>query len=424
MLSMQSRYPDGPLLKDPSDLDVPNLNSETVHHVANARVVLADYDAIQHDFPHLRARHLAGHDRTVRGIAASSREACVRRCIDQWLLDSAAYVSSSQVSQAVVNTRIETDGRTSIAYRPPRYGRAVVVPIPQAENERQSEALTERGLLDLKGVGVGPDRVPTNGHQSSGLEYLSIALSDYLLKKAIDGILARSLPTVSTVPVYAVLDLGFDVRDGHLGTQPAGMHVRRAHRRPVCQTDRKYEQDVVVAIEDIFRRYGITTATRGCQLHITRDDGRVTWRIGQNPSFAVSRQETVALSLALLGRSSRVTIDWPVVQLARGITWPPPSAQVVDFGHIRVESSFDSLVMGGTGSTLSERVVWPNELRFVQPNPSVALPIDRWNRKILAAQCREWSTKLRVGDLSRREFEKMCDAYLAELDTQWASQSN
>jgi hypothetical protein len=58
-----------------------------------ARVVFADHDLLQHDFPFLLNRRL----------------------LDEWLLTNTAFISESQPRQNLVNTPIETTDERVVA---------------------------------------------------------------------------------------------------------------------------------------------------------------------------------------------------------------------------------------------------------------------------------------------------------------------
>jgi hypothetical protein len=415
---MNSRFTEGPLLRVAADIDVPKLAEESVLHIATARVLVADYEVIQHDFAELSTENLTLLNPQLDLLDGERRRHALHALIDDWLLHNAAFISTAQAAQCVVNTPIEVDGRSKVAYRPPRYGRAVVVPLCQSEMCHPSlvrSGFMSAGLLDLKGAGVAPTKIPTNGHQSSGLEYLAVALSDFILKKAIDEIFARGLSAVSTVPVYAVLDLGFDVCGGFFGTGAAGMHVRRAHRRPIEGVGTGVDRELAARIESVLRRYGITTATKGFQLHIAATQGRVSWQVGDNSPFDLVDPRAIGVSLSLLERAKamRLIIDRPVVQLMRNVS--SAGAQMVDFGHLRVESSFAHPFMCRYSGAVIENIVWPDSREFVRPDPAVALPPARWDRRQLAASCSDVIERFRTGKWTRGDVEGFVDNLLQPL---------
>jgi hypothetical protein len=393
--------------------------TEGVLHIRGARVVLAEYDVIQHDFPELRDETLSSTHPELLVLCNLERQALVHALIDEWLLSHSAFISIAQAAHTKVNSLISTDGNRTTAYRPPFYGRAAVVPIGNSRSMRAGGSFSSGGLLDLKGVGVSPERIPSHGYRSSGLEYLGIALSDFLLKKVIDEIFARDLPTMWTVPVYAVLDLGFDIIQGIHGTGPAGMHVRRAHRRVLPGADRAIEHEASFEIECTLRRYGITAATKGMQLHITRHDNRVVWQSGGDPPFCPKTVDRVAFSLALLDRANPITLDQRDVQLAREVDWPPARGQMVDFGHLRVEPRFDFPLVRNPQHMGLDNLVWPDSSVFIQPDPLLCLPHATWRRRTLVDLCFDLATQFRSGNISKTALRERIDHILRTLLDRW-----
>jgi len=132
--SAARRFPPGPLLRTAGELEDDGLRPDRTLRVASARVVFVDHVLVQHDFPALS-------DAALGEVPARCDE--VRA---HWLLEHAGVVSAAQTRQNLVNTPIETIGEERPAWRPMRYGRALVV-----------DAGPPAGLLDLKGVGLAPD---------------------------------------------------------------------------------------------------------------------------------------------------------------------------------------------------------------------------------------------------------------------------
>ena len=50
-----ARYPSNPVLRTVEELDDPGVKQEEALHVSTARVVIANYELIQNDFPELRS---------------------------------------------------------------------------------------------------------------------------------------------------------------------------------------------------------------------------------------------------------------------------------------------------------------------------------------------------------------------------------
>jgi hypothetical protein len=229
-----------------------------------ARVVFARHAVIQHDFPFMKDAALLGRDESLRALGGAARARALRRVREEWLLSHAGVVSATQARGAEVNTRVCVGGAAREVWRPTRYGRGLVVSVETLEGTAGGNSA---GLLDLKGAGVAPGRVPSLGHHSSGLCTLGEVLREFLFQTLIDEIFRRAAPRFWTVPAYAVIDPGFDVRLAGGEAVPAGMLVRRAHRRPEGGTElpRRFsvEEQTQVELELLLRHYGLTSSNRG-----------------------------------------------------------------------------------------------------------------------------------------------------------------
>lgn len=413
------RYPEGPLLRTPSDLDVPDLATEEVRHVSTSRVALADYDLIQHDFPELNTQNLQVRLPRLARLSTTERDQVIQDIVDDWLVASAAYVSVPQVEQTVTNTLIQTDG-ASIGFRPPKYGRALVVsiqPDPNADEEGGRWPATMPGLLDIKGAGVAPGKTPEK-RECDGLSYLANVLYDYVIKRAIDAIFEREVTTLWTVPVYAILDLGFDVVDAGCGAAPAGLHVRRAHRRVLTmeQFGPAYSE-VTLEIERILRKYGLTAVSVRRRLDLREVDGRLFVTCDGKESPIVG-PEQIGLCLKLLRTKKFVSVDRVDSQLARGATFPPASAQMYDFGTLHVERNFER-PLNYMNSLAPEHLVWPENGDCVGPEPHVCLPFDTWNRRRLLSICHKLALQFRTDMISRRALREQLEEPLDQMVERW-----
>ncbi len=202
--------------------------------LANAKVVLADYPLIRHDFAApLEARY-------GKEIARISEPE-----IDAWLLDSAGYISAAQAKQAQVNTAIPVHAHEVVtALRPADYGRALVFnPSPGV-------------LIDVKGSGA---RSPKQTDHANGLATLGEVIREFAYEQLVHKIFRHSQSDRRTVGHYAVIDAGFDVKFGDGGQDRAGLILRQAHVRA---TGDKSALGIPTAlkIETVLRRYGITSA--------------------------------------------------------------------------------------------------------------------------------------------------------------------
>ena len=347
------RFPIGPLLRHVEELYQPTVARESAVRLAEARVVLADYELLRADFPYLST--------------STPTE------IDAWLLEHAAVISGRQTVANNVNTTIPiTDQRVPVA-RPPRYGRAIVVPI------------AEGGLLDIKGAGVADDAVPQRFVHSTGLMFLGEALSDLAYQRAIDRMLRHAESAFWSVPTYAVLSVGFGIHSDP-GILSAGLQVRRAHRRPLMGGDLPSGgttgQRVKFEIEMILRHFGVTSCNSVTTIERTiADDGERQYSYGGQPMTGHSPEQRQQID-ALLG-TDHDRFEGVNIQLVREHSMQPASAQIVDFGHYEVRRRFEHPVVSLVNDRLARwgGALRPNHPRFVQPDPELVLPLDEWENQ-------------------------------------------
>ena len=401
--------------------------------MSNARVVLAEYELLQHDFVELSEKNLIRRNPDLGGLDSTQRAIAIRSIIDDWLIANAAFVSAAQVGQAIVNTPIPTDGGPIVGYRPPRYGRAVVVSIKDVARFRLPNNPRwdiGDGLLDLKGSGVAAEKKPSHEMHSDGLEYLGVALGDFVLRVIVEEIFRRTAPTLWSVPIYAVLDLGFDVRSGWRGTAEAGLHVRRSHRRPsmgnMLPQSGSPEERVQCEIEMLLRNYGLTSANGMNSLLIEERGGSIAARIDGEVLENLTQSERAVLLRLRAGRDlhrlqlvhAKETeaptyiwghrIDRINIQLAREVGNEPATAQMVDFGHINARSSFRFPI----SSAVNDRpfclggIIWPDNAAYIQPSPRLLLPFEFWDRFSLNELCFGLASKFRQGEISQDELRR------------------
>jgi len=300
--------------------------------------------------------------------------------IDAWLLHYAAVVSEAQLQYATTNEHIPVVGPTRVAYRPPRYGRALVVPLQDTwpngaylDPEHRPE-----GLFDVKGCGVAVGQVPSCQLHRSGLLALPIALGELVAQLVIERIFEYLQVDVRGVGIYAILDLGFLMkgRDGSL--MPAGAIIRRAHQRPAGNIERPdYDTEphrIKLALEFMLRRFGVTSCAPVTQFRIWREED------GLHCSYAgtLDRIPSAGLKRFLKKMSLQAPVDFDMtnVQLVRGATLTPLSAVLVDFGQFdfAIERFMNPLAcfvqkrpMHWGGFIDSTSRYW------VQPNPEISI---------------------------------------------------
>ncbi len=154
--------------------------------------------------------------------------------IFNWFEKMAGLVSSAQAQQEVVNTRIETTGEKVKVFRPPGYGRAIVVEFTEGDYQ---------GAFEVKMSGVAPDRFPTHGPHGNGLGTLGEVIREDQFENAERAAIAQTAKSKihkddskkmslgGTVAGYGVMYAGYDVKHADGNTSPAGIYVRQAHKR-------------------------------------------------------------------------------------------------------------------------------------------------------------------------------------------------
>lgn len=283
-------------LSDPSKLN--KAQKESMLRVTSARVILADYNLLKKDFPELRA---------------TSNEV-----IDQWLLDHAAYVSKPQAAQENVNTHIPT-AQEQDAYRPKDYGRAAVFQAGQ-------------GLLDVKGTG---SLFPYKSDHSNGLASLGEAIREFAYGKLVNMIFKQSRSGFETVEGYAVIDLGFDIKNADGPPSAAGVIVRQAHER----SNGAYSlinNNIALKMEKLLRHFGITSA--GAHRNL--------W-----------------------------SYEWLNIQGTK-------DGALVDFGGFLAVDKFEKPLVEAFQDLQADPLMSVKEVKKLQPDPDLRVPLSEWGTTV------------------------------------------
>ena len=167
---------------------------QKVLKLTEAKVLIADYDFDYADFP--STAYLSNSE------------------IDEWLLKYVGYISDTQTVQTTVNTSIPTSSEHRFAYRPPRYGRALVYEVFDP-----SDTSVQVGLIDAKGVGATN---PIQKNHGNGIATLGEVIREYVYEKMVNEILVEEKIGHHTIGSYAVIDPGFDVIHEDGSQSPAG----------------------------------------------------------------------------------------------------------------------------------------------------------------------------------------------------------
>ena len=380
------RCSNAPLINSISQVSSGPIEEDELAPVHGAKVVCANYHAIVHDFPQIYSDE-ARRKNPLPGCAscASSGKMCTK-AIDAWLIRNAAFISKQQTLPNPVNSLIQIDGNSlRRAYRPPDYGRAVVVPI-----DTPAQA-GEAGYLDLKGVGVAPGKLPSHEPHSSGLEYLGNAIVDFFYGWLVDTIFARVCPGYHVLPVYAVLDLGFDIVGGGYGVAPAGMHVRRAHSRPFphLPLSGSAREKLMVHVELLLRFFGLTTSNFVTAYELSAGDTGQVLRCSGHPipvETDVERQKAAHI-IDVIQKSGGISLDMLNVQLTNDGDWDEKRLEIFDFGHVNAARDFAAPLANPIrdGALRVGRIILPTQPQFVRPNPEVAVNTDFCNRELANA---------------------------------------
>lgn len=345
--------------------------------------MFAHHEILQHDFPSMKDAALLRRQETLRALpnAARRREA-LRRMREDWLLAHAGVISVTQARQTNVNTRIHVEGALREVWRPTRYGRGLVVPVETSDG---SDGEQFDGLLDLKGTGVAKGCEPSLKYHSSGLCSLGEVLREFLFQSLIDEIFRRAAPCFWTVPIYCVIDLGFDVLNSGGESAPAGMLVRRAHRRRAGGMELpmrfSVEEQTQVEIELLLRHYGLTSSNRGTRFRFEEgSDGPRVFYAGDAVSH-LSRDDLKLIRGWLRDANLPLECDGINIQMAHGVELTGAlRAQLVDFGHYEMRGRFtDPLVSLVCNQPLRwGAAIGFGDPSFVQPSPELCLSEAKW----------------------------------------------
>jgi hypothetical protein len=444
----------GTVLRELGELELPALEPEKLYAISGARVLFADHELIRRDFPELREESVED--------------------IERWLLENAAFLSEAQCRPSDVSPGIDTSAaRAILAYRPPRYGRAAVASIGQRrprDGAPQSGRTALGGLLDLKGIGVAPGRVPEQRVHGDGFLWLGEAIVDYINQRVIDEIFERNGHDASTLPVYGLIDLGLDARlpwkelrerypldyiiraefmkswnpddvarELETATAPVGVLVRRAHRRDPEGLDLpasgSWEQEAIRGVELLLRKYGITSCFSYTQLRVSRRGKQLRVSYGSRRMRIHDdehRQRIEALTGVGFGE---VVFDGINVQLTRGAA-SAKHAELVDFGqYFAIRGQFAHPLLSRVrdpGALLRwGGALYPNDARFVQPLPALRLEESYWGKpeglNAIAApkyvywaqeplhrqRCMQLADDFRAGSISRRDIVSFIEERVA-----------
>ncbi|MCA1298555.1 hypothetical protein [Stappia indica] len=352
--------------------------SERFRAVETGRVVLFDAPALAMDLDVDLARLTP---KVRAGFVAAMRA---------WLLQEAAIVSQEQLSHDTVNAAIPVGDRKLEGFRPPRYGRACFrlvddpVPgwarsnLPHLAGASVVEPRPDKVWLDIKGVGVGPGCTPQRRAYSNGLMSLSEAFEEYLWSRLVGAVFHHCEAPCASLPIYAIIDLGFAILDETGARLPAAVCVRRGHLRswvsdlPIARSE---EQRACLSVELMLRRFGLTSSADDPIRLDRKPDG--VW-LSDCPGLKAPARVPEALLAGFEGRRFPIEVEGVNIQIAR--SGRSSGLEVVDFGHFKTRKRFErplvSTVANWPGAFGG--VLWPEDAGFPQPDPGLVPVGDCW----------------------------------------------
>ncbi|MFT5167663.1 MAG: hypothetical protein ACI8P3_002901 [Saprospiraceae bacterium] len=418
------------------------VKSEKVYRVKTARVFCADYDLIRDHFPDLNDENFEKAYPGIMSLPADIKEKTIRQKIDDWLLYNTAFISEKQAAQTFVNKPIEVSEESTTAWRPPKYGRALVYSMAQIRKDipcTHNFGLKKEKLLDVKGCGVGPDRRPSFETHADGLLKLSDSLLEYSSQALVDGVFRHSKSNFKTIPLYAIIDLGFDKLGKHGARTRASLMIRQPHRRPLnpggLPTYGSIEQDIQLEVELLLRKYGITSVNSVTTVSVYNERDQLKIAYGGFPINITKDQTKNIREVSRYKKGDgKKDFDGVNVQLTRELVKSPSRATLVDFGTYRVKRKFDNPILSLVRDKLMRwgGSVFPNFPNFPQPDPNFCVPAEIWGDEgeIWGYKTRLAETKqdffcegiaemYRSGELTSEQVMGKLEAYIQTATSRW-----
>jgi hypothetical protein len=436
----------GPVLTSIGDLGQDGVVPETVLRVVGARVVYANYRLLQHDFPQLQEQVLEKEFPRLQSLKGTARQKAICNKIDEWLVRNTAFVSQSQARQSVVNTPIATGNEQVKAFRPPGYGRALVFSIE--ENDKglllggdKATQVFENRLLDVKGTGVAPAVQPVNASHSNGVYRLGYAFVELVIQELLQRIFRHSKTGIQTLPVYGIIDLGFDEQNLWMHNSPAASIIRRAHRRPK-DSGGLYPYDsigqhVQLAIEQLLRKYGITSVNSVTTVKVWKENGQLEIQYGDQRIDFFNEEQKAEIEKVSHYKDGMGTLsfDGINIQHTREIGLHPTQATLVDFQSYTIKEKFVDPLLSLVSDKLLRwgGTIWPEYADFVRPDPELQIPYHLlggtgsiWGYNMgegkikIDSLCYGLAEDFRANRMSREMLLGTLQTYLDALTAHWA----
>ena len=337
---------------------------ETVNRVANANIVWANHDLLLAHFPFLEDR-------------AYLTESNARVMAESWILENTAVFSKGQSNGNAVNSRVQSVVGECESYRPPYYGRAAMV-------EVQDFAGNSAGLVDIKGCGVGDGQTPSLERHFTGVVSATEAIMELLIQKFVCRILENACSTISSIPIYAIIDLGFTCRlthppynfeENHI--EPVMLIVRESHLRFEGNNDipiqGSTEHIVQTAIEYLLRCFG-WSSNNSPFIRFWEENGKFYHELQDGSTLDGLSSHHIEELLIDIDKSPPYSIALNNIQICRDVCEHPLTAKLVDFGQYEYQRRFELDVLftssdrplnwGGIATTSDRRWIQALEESF------------------------------------------------------------
>lgn len=394
----------GKVFRDFQQINKRKAKKETVQQIVGAKVLYANYPLLMHDFPQLTEGALLKKLPFLNHLPTIQRRTKIQEIIDLWILKHSAYISTKQAGQTNVNSPIPTNNLKTEAYRPTNYGRALVFSIEETNkvlgaDVKLGESLTDKGLIDVKGVGVAPNVRPQIGVHDNGLISLSDCFEALIMEQIIHRIFKHQGVIHETLPFYAIIDIGFkEIYPSREWSEekkeeviinryrPAGLLLRRAHNRQRGAGDLpKYgthKHQATMDIELLLRKYGITSTglVTTVTINTTPDGKSLIAKYGDRLQNLKDKEFINYLQKFCQDKKKPVLFEGVNVQLTEDLETNPLKATLVDFGQYNIRGFFEHpiLFLAAYRPLFWGGAMWPNDPRYVQPFKKLAIDPALW----------------------------------------------
>lgn len=278
--------------------------------------------------------------------------------LETWLLRSFSFLSSAQIQENEVNSKVPLTVSSTWITRPRGYGRAGIFS-------------TEAGLFDVKGIGVSHGKIPSRQMYRTGLISIVEAILEVATEKQAAVALQGKYDCIQSV---ALIALPFSIHDLNVpnATAPAALLVRQFAPRPSWMPQKTYSiaelSRLNLDIELELRKSGLTSCHPARQIKVKRRGGRVFLQSGVRLR---SELKDALRSMVQNELKMEVPLVFDVSNIE--IAFRPETGSfkphVVDFGGYRSQDRFDQHLLtfnvSSTTGTAEVEIVRSDSPAFV-----------------------------------------------------------